>query len=274
MDSSEKARWDQQLTEIIECEVRLHYRRRVLVLMAVLIAAFTAILTLIPDNPLLVPPSDENTPDWAPFLSPGMMLASVLHMTVVVAVPLLLADTLPSDRRTRLRELSKTYIASNLLYLTGKITGALLTVLLLIIAMIITQFSLTWVFIGSFQASFYLDLVIWNVIPTAIYVTCLSILFAVGQRSRIGATTAALAVIGLCLLSAMPGTTMSFATPANGLAFAYLTSKWGNPIGFYSRSNPVSADEIYLALLLGLIQVIVTLVIAQEWLRRKETTWL
>lgn len=265
--------WCRRLIGMIWYEIMLHYRRRGLVTLTVAVAILLALL--IPGMPLLLPPPDENMPEWVWLLSPGQMLASVTMAAIVIALPALLADTIPLDRRQGMRELLKSLPLSDGVYLAGKVLGVLGASTLLWGGVILFEALLIRIAIGPFQSQFYLAQIILAVVPAFLFVACASVLLAVGQRSQMGSALVGIALTGYSLVISLVTSTgaprrWGILSPASGIAFSYSLDKWGAPFGIYTRSYPVSATDVTLTLALGLFQLVVLALTAWIWLRRKE----
>jgi len=260
-----------QLAAMVRYELLLHYRRRGLIMVAALAAVLLTMLIF--GMPKILPQS-EDMPAWAELLNPGQMLASTTMSLIIVALPPLLADTIPLDRRSGMRELLKSLPLSNGIYLVGKVLGALAASALLWSGVVLLQTVLIWVAIGSFQSQFYLALIGLGVVPAFVFIVCASVLLAGGLQSRGMAALVGIALTGYCMAMTLISSTrlprLGVLSPASAIAFSYLLDRWGAPFGIYQRSNPVSATDVTLSSVLGLVQIVVLALVVWIWLRRRE----
>lgn len=263
-----------QLIELVIHEVRLIYRQRAVVALVLLIGIFMAVLT-VTDNPVIFPPPQYRSP-ISMFTNSMNMLYGILLMVVVLPLPLLLADMLPTENRTGVAELRKTYLPGTAVFLTGKMLGAAIAVLMVLLIVIAVEASLLFLALGTIHAQFFVEVALWSILPAAVYVTCLSILLSAPFRSRAGGLVAGLAIIGWTVFtvrqsgadgSAGWGANLS---PVNDLAFRNLLVKWGEPFGVQSRFwGVVSPEQIILPLLIGAVEILAVFVVTNYLLSRK-----
>lgn len=265
-----------QLVELALHEIRLMYRQRAVMILLALIGIFMAILTIIPDNPVIYPPPEYRSP-IAMFLNPLNMLYGILQLAVIWALPLLLADRLPMEQKSGLGELTQAYLPGTAVYLAGKVIGAVIAVLIVLLIVAAVETVLLFLSLGSLHGQFFLEVTLWSLIPCAIYATCLSVLLSAPFRSRAGGLAAGLIIIGLTILSLQQSTTdsqtiwMANLTPANTLAFRHLIVKWGVSVGVRADIwGVISVEQMIIPLLIGVAEIVILFVVINILLSRRE----
>lgn len=264
-----------QVIELMLYEVRLIYRERAVIALLLLIGLFMAVLT-ITDNPVIFPPP-EYRDALSMFVNPLNMLYGMLQLVVIWALPLLLADRLPAEQKSGTGELTQAYLPKTVIYLAGKMIGAVIAVALILLIVAAIEIVLLMLSLGSLHARFFFDLTVWSLIPSAIYVTCLSVLLSAAFRSRAGGLVVGLAIIGLTFITIQQSTGESQVswvanlTPINMFAFNHLLVELGEPIGVQSRYwGVVSPEQVILPLLIGVVEILVVFVVINYLLSRKE----
>lgn len=264
-----------QLIEFVIHEVRLIHRQRVVLVLLGLIGIFMAILT-VTDNPVIFPPPQYRSP-LAMFLNPMNMLHGMLLMTVIWALPLLLADRLPAEQKSGIGELTQAYLPGTTVYLAGKMLGAVIAVVMVLLIVAAIETVLLLLMLGSLHAQFFFELTVWSLVPAAVYATCLSVLLSAPFRSRVGGLVAGLAIIGLTLLTIQQSNTgspvswVANLTPANSFAFRHLVVKWGEPIGVRKDIwGIVSFEQMIIPLLISAVAIVILFVVINYLLSRRE----
>lgn len=263
-----------QVIELVTHEIRLIYRQRVMIIL-LLIGLFMAVLTITPDNPVLFPPPQYRSP-LSMFLNPLNMLYGMLQMTVICALPLLLADRLPTEQKSGVGELTETYLPRKVVYLAGKVLGAVFAVVISLLIVAAIETVLLLFFLGRLHAQFFFELTVWSLVPSAVYVTCLSVLLSAPFRSRVGGLVAGLAIIGWNIVTVQTSNTESQLrlvanlTPVNSFAFQHLVVKWGESIGVRKDIwGIVSFEQIIIPLLVSTVEMLIVFVFINYLLSRR-----
>jgi ABC-type transport system involved in multi-copper enzyme maturation permease subunit len=138
--------WKAQILGMIRYEFIMHWRRRPLLVITLAVILITVIMTLIIGSSgadrLLAPALSQtpglNSDQFSTFLI-VFMGWSPLAVVMAVLLPIVLADTVPLDRDTGVRELMDSLPMRPLTYFAGKVVGAWAAALVsIIVSMLIT----------------------------------------------------------------------------------------------------------------------------------------
>jgi MFS family permease len=175
-----------QLMGIIIYEMRMQWRRRNV---SVLLAGMAALLifSTVLLGPILsytygyMGPESEQ-PRVLLSVASGTWLAAIL--LVALAVPLVVADTIPLDQQTGARELLDSLPLNWAVYLTGKLLSVWISLSLGMVGVALLDGLIGRPFHGPERPENYLILWTVGVAPMVLFVAGLSVLLAVGQPTR------------------------------------------------------------------------------------------
>jgi hypothetical protein len=267
-----RATWH-QLGGIVRAEIKLHWRRRgllVLLLGLAVVMLGTAVLQrmMVGAEWALYSPAERRCNSTNVL----MILGPVTWVIIAVLLPPVLAETVPRDRQLGVHELLASLPPSGLTLLAGKLLGAWASVLLGLGGFGLLL-GLVWLpILGSYDMRLYLDLWLVGLLPLAVYVAAISVLLAAGQPTRRRAT-----LIGVVLVVLIIFTISTPRMDSEGLAGLLLVPNawlWVLADGWMeARSVPLLAANPWLMprlLVSAGAQEALVLLLAAAWIRRKE----
>lgn len=263
-----------QLGGIVRAEIKLHWRRRGL-LVLLLGLAVVMVGTAIIQRKMLAGEWATSWPSERRWTSTNtiMVLGPVAWVILAVLLPPVLAETVPRDRQLGVRELLDSLPPGRLTLLAGKLLGAWASVVLGLAAFGLLL-GLAWLpILGGFDLRLYLDLWLVGLLPLALYMAAMSVLLAAGQPTRRRAT-----LIGILLVALIIFTISMPRVDSQGLAGILLVPNawlWMLANGWMgARSTPLLAANPWLMprlLASAGIQVALAALLAALWAGRKES---
>lgn len=170
--------------------------------------------TLTPEQAAALPAwfVNEHIPTIAVTWSVLTILAPAA-MILFIAIPPLLAETIPLDRQYRVRELLDTLPLSRAVYLAGKVFSVCVGMLLMLIVVGLIFAAYTWFRFGTFDVWIYIRYWLLLIIPFSWIIAGFSVIAAaIARTRRIGV------LIGLALIP------LSIVITANLIRVSYFSS--------------------------------------------------
>lgn len=268
---------------VLRYEFLIQWRQRVALLTSIALCALCLLLMLmLHDNSRL---SQFVASDAAKTLTPEQLdeakqqistlvlltLYVALHFFLLLLFPIILADTFPKDKQYGVRELLDTLPLSSTAYLVGKVGGTLCSVLIaLALPMLILGVG-WWLLVYPYDAGAYLGMWLVALIPIALINTALCVLIASGQPTRRRAILIGIVFAIGCLLFLSFGLTTNlpdYFSPGRMLPFKYYLMNSSSSPALYGY-EPVSAGQIVLGILAGILEVLFVGVLVQRWMMRR-----
>lgn len=266
-------------------EFKMHWRRRairvitltiILGLVAVLLLmgdTFTATIPTLGDISLLAQHEQE--------LVRGLVLvmfsASMALTTMMLALPVVMADTVPLDKQQGMSELLDSLPVTSAVYLAGKLTGFWLAGLSSALIGMAVIGVLWWLRSGNYDIGPGLDLWLAVIFPLVILKGGLAVLIGAMQPNR---RRAALAIIVVFIVTFALGRSLDNPTMSiylNPVPYSVLMSSLSTPFTALA-STPVAAPpsnlnspDVMPVLFAGVIQLVIVWAAVWAWLRWKNS---
>jgi hypothetical protein len=271
-----------QLGGMVGYELRMQWRRRGLLAVTIVLAAalllvqvWCAQLTRRVVDELEVPL--DSVPDEA-FLGQATLGLyygwPVALLLMTLAVPPVVADTIPRDRQVAVRELLDSLPLDRGTYLAGKLLGAWAGVTAGLVGVALFTGLTAWLLFGPFYLDAYLALWAVGVGPLALFTSGMSILLASGQPTRRRAVLVSIgfAVCCVAMLLTTTGTVRDAISLARPSVFLALQSRYVPTLRAFVEMGLYGYPPAQISLTVGggALQVALAWLGAWAWMHWKE----
>ncbi len=206
---------------------------------------------------------------------------TVVLLLLILAVPLIVAETIPKDRQVGVRELLDSLPLSLAVYLTGKLLSVWTGMLVGLTGVAVLYGLEGWLIHGPYELGMYLVLWMVGIAPLALFTSGMSTLLPAGQPSRRRAIVVGVAFAAYCvaMMATTSGTIEDVVSLARPSVFFILHGLAGfTPQDVFSLG--VLADiglisypstQIPLTIGMGALQVALVWLIVWAWTKWKES---
>jgi len=202
-------------------------------------------------------------------------------LLLIVAVPPIVAETIPKDRQCGVRELVDSLPLSPGVYLLGKLLSAWISILVGLAGVAVLYGLEGWLIHGPYEMGMYLVLWVVGVAPLALFTSGMSVLLPAGQpsRRRAIAVGVAFAVYCVTMMATTSGTIEDVVCLARPSIFFVLHGRHGGTfqdvfgLGVLADIGLISypTTQIPLAIGIGALHVVLVWLVIWVWMRWKET---
>jgi len=204
----------------------------------------------------------------------GMYYAwPVALLLMILAVPPIVADTIPRDRQESVSELIHSLPVGHSTFLGGKLLGGWAGLFGGLAGVMALSGCAGRLLIGPYNLTTYVQLWSMGILPLAMFSSGIGILLASGQPTRRRATFVGAAFSAYCvaMLATTTGTVWDAVSLARPSVFLSLPAEH-NPLRVLSRLGMISYPpfQIPLAIGLGALQVALAWLAARAWMHWKE----
>ena len=187
-----------QLWGIMAYEMRLQWRRRSLLIIVVSFALLMLGFMLVQRQSMGV--ATGQLPLEMATFAVLLSLSPIGLLVMMVALPPMLAETIPKDRQYGVAELLAAQPISSGLYLAGKVFGVWCSILIMVVLVALLAAIAARVTFGPFDLGSYLSVWLVGIMPLALFVSGVTVLLASRQPSRRRATMVGGAFTMYCVL--------------------------------------------------------------------------
>lgn len=266
-----------QLIGMTQYEFRMHWRRKMLLFITLILVILTAVIAMIDgaeltkamkdfsQQPGTVSPMDVLTYNilfgtWVP-----------IAFTLALVLPIAVSDTIPLDKLGGMGELLDSLPITPAVYLSGKVAGTWLAVASSVVMGAGITAIVWWLAAGAYRVDIYLEMWILGGIMLAVLNGSLGVLLAAGQPNRRRAIVwiivllfGAILVTGNGFASGTEPSLLSYLNPMRApIMMRYTTVLDG--FSFFTR-------DVMMVVGVGLVQLISIWLLVWGWLRWKERT--
>jgi ABC-type transport system involved in multi-copper enzyme maturation permease subunit len=195
-----------QLIGIVYYEVRMHWRRRGVFMLAFFFTAALVLVGLLQYVTLETHPKlaelRGDMPQSSEIMASNTVIQSIWPvglMFSILAIPPVLSDTVPKDRQMGVCALLGSLPLDRATYLTGKLLGTWASLLVMLTEVALVFGIIMLLIVGPYSLSVYLTTWIVGVLPVVFYTSGMSVLLATGQPNRRRAVFVGIAFIALCI---------------------------------------------------------------------------
>lgn len=200
---------------------------------------------------------------------------SVALTLLTLAIPPIVAETIPKDRQVGVRELIDSLPLSPGIYVTGKLLAVWVSMLVGLVGVAVLYGLGGWLIQGPYDLGVYL--VFWTVgiVPLALFTSGMSTLLPAGQHTRRRATLVGMAFAAYCvaMMLTTSGTVKDVVSLARPSVFLDLQSRYVVPYRILSDLDIISYPAAQIPLTIGFaaLQVALVWLLVWFWMRRKES---
>jgi hypothetical protein len=273
-----------QLLGMTRYEFKMHWRRRALLVTTLALGVCIGFMILIAGNDFRQVNLSNSSAAARQIITSGIILSiwAPIGVTLALLLPIMIADTIPLDRQTGVRELLNTLPLAPSTYLLGKLLGACAAVLAGMSILMVVSGLAWWLQVGPYDLGKYLEMWVVGVFSITVMNGGLGVLVAAGQPTRRRAISVVVGVMALFFF------VLTF-TPDPDSLTSLLSIIRLPIINYYIFSNTPSAlagqsvsglsgnnllpsvQTVALTIVAGIVELVIVGVVVWGWTRWRES---